>query len=129
MILNFKPQFVDPILNGSKIHTIREDKNRKWLSGREIQFYTGLRTKKAKQFKELECVSVQHIRMFRGIEDIMILVDNRKLSDQEIHQLALNDGIKNKEELIEFFIPGKPNYHHDLNDWEGWIIHWTNKKY
>ena len=41
MILSFKEQFVEKILNGTKIHTIREDKNNRWKSGMKIHFWKG----------------------------------------------------------------------------------------
>lgn len=41
MILSFKKQFLDPIITGSKIHTIRADKPNRWKPGNKIHFATG----------------------------------------------------------------------------------------
>jgi len=42
MILTFsKQQFVDRILSGVKIHTIREDSHNRWKPGRLVQFWFG----------------------------------------------------------------------------------------
>jgi predicted transcriptional regulator len=38
MVLGFKEQFVDRILNGSKIHTIREDSKSRWKQSIEKYF-------------------------------------------------------------------------------------------
>ena len=61
MILSFKPQFVNPIRRGTKIHTIREDGGNRWQSGRKIHMATGVRTKKYNCFRETECTEVQDI--------------------------------------------------------------------
>ncbi len=61
MILSFKPQFIQPILSGDKIHTIREDKHNRWKPGNKIHFATGTRTKHYNQFYDGVCVSVQAI--------------------------------------------------------------------
>ena len=61
MILSFKKRFVSPILSGHKIHTIREDKPRRWKAGNKIHFATGVRTKHYDQFHAGVCVSVQAI--------------------------------------------------------------------
>jgi len=72
MVLGFEQQFVEPILSGTKIHTIREDKHNRWKPGRSIQMATGVRTKNYNQFNEDECVSVQEIKIlyFDGDPDI-----------------------------------------------------------
>ena len=42
MILTYSnPRFKDLILSGQKIHTIREDKNRRWKPGMKIQHWMG----------------------------------------------------------------------------------------
>lgn len=117
MILGFKPQFVPLILAGTKIHTIREDKQRRWYVGNTIHFATGVRTKKYKCFKEEFCTRVQDIIISRKF--VRIIVDGRMLSDQEINMLAVSDGFKHAEDFFRWF-----NY-----DFQGKIIHWTHTKY
>ena len=129
MILSFRPEFVAPTKAGTKIHSMREDKHRRWRPGLKIQFATGARTKNYKQFMEGECKSVQEVDIYRGSRDVMVLVDNRQLTDPEILQLAKNDGFKDIKGMRDFFIPQEPVYGHDLEEWHGRIIHWTDKKY
>lgn len=58
MILSFKKQFSEPILKGTKIHTIREDKPNRWKPGNKIHFANGVRTQNYNCFKESVCISV-----------------------------------------------------------------------
>ena len=44
MILSFKPQFKQKILDGAKIHTIRKDEANRWHIGRIIHFATAIAT-------------------------------------------------------------------------------------
>lgn len=121
MILGFKKQFVDKIKQGTKIHSIREDKNRRWRKGMKIHFATGVRTKSYNQFWESWC---------RGCQDIWINPYERKvyidlglgpllLSEKKTTQLIKNDGFDNENEFWEWF--SKP--------FVGRIIHWTNFRY
>ncbi len=61
MILGFKNQFEPLILDGTKIHTIREDKHNRWRRGRDIHFATGIRTKNYNQFFSGKCKSTQRV--------------------------------------------------------------------
>jgi hypothetical protein len=59
MILGFKPQFKEPILKGTKIHTLRDDEQERWRVGMTIHFATGVRTKYYNCFKQDKCKSTQ----------------------------------------------------------------------
>lgn len=143
MILGFKTEingkptfFVEKILNSfykiildskfkPKIHTIREDKNNRWKAGVMIDFYTGVGTKKMKQFiYRVPVVSTQEIIINIFMGDCHILVNNMKLSKKECEQLAINDGFNNLKDFTDFF----SNYQYSFN-FKGVIIHWTDKKY
>jgi uncharacterized protein YqfB (UPF0267 family) len=121
MILPFKKQFVLPILEGTKIHTIREDKHSRWEAGKTIHFATGVRTKNYNCFKEGVCVSVQTIEIssnyFKGNK--IVLIDNRILECSEVLRLAKNDGFNSEADFFDWF----------NHDFKGKLIHWTNKKY
>lgn len=136
MILAFKEQFRKLILQGTKIHTIREDKPNRWKKGNTIHFATGVRTKNYECFEELTCWSVQKIEIKYFCENcsttaVTVFVGDKMIGGalmkhcqiQSCHdsvlQLALNDGFKDVNEFLEWF----------SEDFEGKIIHWTNKKY
>jgi hypothetical protein len=124
MILGFKPQFVEPILKGTKKHTIRIDKNNRWKPGRQIQFATGVRTKKYNCFREGWCRSTQSVEI--GYRDTIpyITVDGKDLNIDEIEILALNDGFSSSFYLFQWFV----TYSYTTS-FLGKIIHWTDFKY
>ncbi len=115
MILSFKPQFVDFILQNTKIHSIREDKFDRWKPGMKIHFATGVRTTNYNQFKGGVCISVQDVE----IDFPRIKVDGRDLMFSERLRLAHNDGFNGLYELFEWF----------NKSFKGKIIHWTDFKY
>lgn len=134
MILSFKKQFIEPILSGSKIHTIREDKNNRWKSGRSIQFADGVRTKLYNEFKTGTCISTQNIefkwtKQNTGLVSenwaVKVFIDGRDVYYDDfptIHNLAVNDGFKDVKEFFEWEAWNKKNF-------KGKIIHWTDLKY
>lgn len=126
--------FVEKILNGDKVHTLR--KGKRWKAGNSIQMATGVRTKSYHQFNKHKpdlqnCVSVQTIKFknyrFWGYMEMYqvtafdILIDGRLLTLEEMKVLAKNDGF---DSLYEFFIWFK-----DKKDWPDQIVHWTDLKY
>ena len=137
MILGFQKQFKPLILDGSKIHTIRADKNNRWKPGRKIHFAIGVRTKYYEQFHEGICKSVQGIRIVNHGNFIFVRVgddekhihsdciDFNKDKRHDIHlieNITQNDGLS----YIEFKTWFTPKLH---DVFEGKIIHWTNFLY
>lgn len=120
MILGFNPMFVEPILEGNKIHTLRKDTFDRWKPWRTAQMATGVRTKNYRMFDERIIVSTQrvdikHTKAF-GME---VRVEGRSLTQPEIELLARNDGFKSYEDFEKWF----------SEDFSGKIIHWTPFKY
>lgn len=98
-----------------KIHTIR--KSNRWSAGRVIHFATGVRTKNYWCFAKHTCVSVQKIKIYR---ERLVIIDGKALSTSAIDQLALNDGFDSTDEFFAWF---------EKEDFHGYLIHWTDKKY
>lgn len=122
MVIGFKERFKSSILDGKKIHTIREDKSNRWQIGRIMHMATGVRTKKYSQFYEDTCKSIQRIKIIRTsdyLNETIVEIDGRKLTEHEVQQLAWNDGFVN---LIDFWMWFSEGF-------EGKIIHWTDLKY
>lgn len=117
MILSFKKQFVKPILEGTKIHTIREDRNGRWAVGKKIHFATDVRTIQQKQFKEDKCKGVQKIYISSFLD--VIIIGDKDLNDDEKRTLAHNDGFEYVSDFYEWF----------NKDFQGIIIHWTDLIY
>lgn len=124
MVIGFKPQFKKPILQGSKKHTIREDKNDRWKPGMKIHFATGVRTRLYHQFYEGSCKSTQRINIiYDNIPPmgnvVNVLIDERQISWKELETLAVNDGFEDVSDFLNWF----------NEDFEGKIIHWTDLRY
>ena len=121
MVLGFKQQFVPKILDGTKIHTIRRDKHRRWQKGVRIHFATGVRTKDYKQFKVGVCKFNQHIQIDRNSRAVFLGLNGglHRLSSKGVDLLARNDGFDSTEAFWEWF----------SEDFAGTIVHWTDFVY
>lgn len=117
MNLSFKPQFKDKILNGTKIHTIREDKHKRWKEGNKIHFVTGARTKQRNVFFEGTCTCVDSV-WISGISKIIIMNDTRRLNEDEIKEFAKNDGFDDVQDFWKWFSGKGEDYV---------LIHWTKR--
>ena len=125
MILTFsKQEFVDRIIEGTKIHTLREDKTNRWKTGMKIHFWKGNpRNTKSNphQFGEGVCTDVRFIEIDFEKDSIYILnrLDFENFKDGEVpnaififdfkerNEFAQNDGFKNWNSLKEWFQRGK----------------------
>lgn len=134
MILAFKPQFVQPILDGTKIHTIREDSKDRWKPGKKIHFATGVRTKNYNNFLLKSVIKVQGIHIIWSGTVMKILINGSCVCNfntaayhadysgngyKFLKRLAINDGFQSVEEFYKWF---------DKN-FAGKIIHWTKYRY
>ncbi|KXK56268.1 MAG: hypothetical protein UZ05_CHB002000281 [Chlorobi bacterium OLB5] len=133
MILGFKPQFKKRILNGSKVHSIRPDKSKRWKPGNIIHFATGVRTKNYDNFMKGECKSVQDIelKLYRsGL--FMISIDGKlPLHKEPALQLAKNDGFDSLDDMYDllFGMYCKNKKKFKVLTLKMRLIHWTNLKY
>ena len=132
MILSFNKRFVKPILDDTKIHTIRKDKYNRWYPGRLIQMATGIRTSKYHQFNQDTCKSVQAIRILwddgqpcilmsdtADEEELMPFYFPNGYGEEQMKQLVKNDGFDSGDEFFKWF----------NTDFNGKIIHWTDFRY
>lgn len=132
MILGFKPQFKEKIQSGSKIHTIRIDKNNRWFPGRKIHFATGVRTKNYECFKEDKCKSVQSVEMKFFKSGLMLIAIDGKLPLHKVEakSFAEKDGFGTLEDFYDFFVKGKDKKKNfRAITIKAKIIHWTDFKY
>lgn len=120
MILTFKKQFVDKILEGSKIHTIRADNHNRWQVGNKIHFWCGNpRNTKSNpyQFAEGVCSSVDYIEIYPNINKI-ILNQEPIHSISFLNRMASYDGFDNWEDMKQWF----------KEDFKGKLIFWNLNK-
>lgn len=119
-----------------KITTIRalrrtktgEIAKKQWKAGDYIHPAVNNRSKDYFQFAPtLDCIRVQDIIIIRNsdyLNETIVKVDGRKLKQDEVQQLAWNDGFNNLVEFWMLFATEKNNY-----EYKGKIIHWTDFKY
>ena len=136
MILSFsKQRFVDDIKCHRKIHTIRSDKTKRWKPGMWIHWwFKSPRNLSCNPYsfrvidraaQEINhCISVQEITIVNADHGCVlnVFIDGRKLSESEIFDLAINDGL-HWNQFVKWFVPGNGDVY------QGRLIHWTNKKY
>lgn len=120
----------------SKIHTIREDKSKRWKVGNKIHFVINNRTPKRYQFAPIyEVVAIQDIEIvwnnpqkmnFKSSSAIevndnfaSVLIDGRLMSFPLVSKLARNDGFESVNDFFGWF----------NQDFNGKIIHWTHYRY
>lgn len=133
MVIGFKEQFKQPILDKVKIHTIREDKHDRWQKGLKMHMATGVRTPKYNCFHIAECTRVQRIFMsYDWMLHISITGGDGAFGYDELYQpekliLALNDGFGSVEEMEDWFIPILEKEEHQCKSFK--LIHWTDFKY
>jgi hypothetical protein len=107
---------------GSKITTIRRDKENLYHPGTVIEFYDDAGNELAPPMK---CVSTQgiYIKWFSRygdwMGDTLTFVDSIALRGKEVELIAQNDGFDRVEDFFTYF----------NKDFKGKIIHWTNLKY
>lgn len=122
--LNFKRQFVQPIRDRRKRHTIRAKRKYPIKVGDALYLFTGMRTKHCERIldEKLVCSRVQDILLVIGkTGNTLVYIDAVLLSDLEREELAVADGFESWAEMRTFW-DGRLN--RETPQWEGDIIHW-----
>ena len=121
MVLSFRPQFVPKILDGTKIHTIRENAGNRWKKGNLINMATGVRTPYYNEFSKRICCGTQKIEIKTNeyISQYAVFVDGKQMDIFNFCELSKNDGFDSVHDFRRFF----------PTDFIGTLIHWTNKLY
>ena len=114
-LYNFHRRFVPFIKNGTKKHTIRAERCHPDKAGNTLHLYQGLRTKKAKLIKRVECVKIEQIYIYRDFQT-EVEIAGVPLTVSEKESLARRDGFKDFAEMMDFWC-GRLPFH-------GQIIHW-----
>ncbi|GAB3164615.1 hypothetical protein [Telluribacter humicola] len=110
-----------------KLHTFRRDENGRWQAGKVIHATLFNRTKFSWQFAIMPCIRVQPVLMTREAHKRMevrfgFANATPYSTEEELLPIAINDGFENLDQFEEWFLP-KPG------QWDGRIIHWTQKVY
>lgn len=114
MNINYKKEFEPKLVDGKKIHTIRSYNP---MIGEVINHIVYPYSSKRHAALVSRCTAVQSITVIPELRTVY--VDGRQLINTEIEELAKNDGFATVYDFWEWF----------TSDFNGYIIHWTNKKY
>jgi hypothetical protein len=132
---SFKVRFAEPILDGRKGGTIRA--TRKWrygpgpsaelgghaYPGRELQLYTGMRTRQCRLIGRKTCVAVEPIRLDFIAERFHLrgrsANEFRIVEGDDLDAFARFDGFEDFKAMADFW----QNTHGDP-DFDGWHIRW-----
>jgi len=103
-----------------KLHTIRRDQSDLWKKGMDIEPVVSDDSVSPLQFAPtLKCLAIQLISIEYKEEKVVVTVDGKILSSEEVETLAENDGFDALEDFYAYF-----NY-----NFKGKLIHWTKLKY
>ncbi|MXV39367.1 hypothetical protein GO491_11880 [Flavobacteriaceae bacterium Ap0902] len=131
-----KSDLINEIINqNSKKHTIRfmtPERAKQW-EGNMIDFYVKDRTKDAFKFApRVPVTTVQRIKIIHHRDFIKgvsaIFINDNRLSDQNIHELAKNDGFNNGYDFFAYFNQERIESYKKEGKYP-YIIHWTDLKY
>lgn len=124
--LSFKEQFVPLIESGAKRQTIRSRKHPLKVGDR-LYLYTGMRTKNCTKIAESICIETQafELCMYKlGIAPT-VKIDGSPITFQQLNDLAVADGFRNKYELTNFFVDSPKAVREGVfTTFSGQIIKW-----
>ena len=117
-LYNFQPRFVDPILSGTKRHTIRKHRRYPDRIGSTLHLYTGLRHPGARLLARVQCTAVCSISIATDGE---VEIDRCPLTEVGREELARRDGFSGWPDMYQFWLRT-----HQL-PFDGQIIFWASK--
>jgi hypothetical protein len=129
MLLGFKKQFIEPLIMGSKILTLRKRRKIQPKVGERLYMYYGLRTNHTTLITNQETLrGIQSCRLtiekLRNSFKISIWVDRRKLTQAEIEDFVIYDGFTSVTEWATYWLDGKMRTGALMQ-----MFHWTDLKY
>jgi len=118
--LSFKPRFERPVHTGTKRHTIRGNRKRRFRAGDALFLWVSMRTKGRRfiGYTTAQCVEDVAIDLDVAPFRLAIAIDGRQLDDSEADQLARADGFGDIREMYEFWLEN------NTLPFEGQIVHW-----
>lgn len=123
MIIGFKDQFVEKILNGSKFSTIRRDKTDRYQPGVVLQMVTGHRTPSQKKFAVAVIRTIHLIRINPVEKQISVFLGPslgwRYFAPSLLPQICREDGFDDQDQFFAFFLN-----HYGPGLFDGKMIHW-----
>lgn len=137
MLLGFKPQFVNPILQDIKWFTLRDKRKVTPKLGETLHMYTGLRTNNCKPITKkhtLKAMYPVHIKIKitgkPGIHaaKVQIVINNLTLSNFDLREFVVRDGFENIEKFIQYWTENYSNKNVNIKQviyaWHDIPVHW-----
>ena len=119
--LNFT-LFIDKVVDGTKPHTIRALRQRRFKAGDDLSFFTGMRKSTCRRLRpNTVCTAAVEITI-DGPGRVFLCEGSRfyregRLTNAEIGEMAKRDGFKTVEEFYQFFGNGKYTFIGQLIEW------------
>jgi len=115
MILQFKKRFVEKVLNGSKLNTIRANKGSRWKVGSIIHFWQGSPRNPSAEPYQFGLGKVTKILPIKiNPKANIVLLDGKQVKDLE--SFARADGFESWAEMFKFF---PVNFSGSIIYWDG----------
>lgn len=114
--------FVKQILEGRKLHTIRENAKGYFKDGDEVslRWWSGKPYRSAQvEFKQV-CIGIQPVRIVYCSNGMRAFVEDKKIWAED---LIAADGLTRADFVNWFFVPGK------FGEFRGDILHFTKFRY
>ena len=121
--MNYKKMFVEPILDGGKVHTMRFSK-RKVRKGQLLYCQTGSRFKPSR-FAVLPAMRVRNIILTRDMVEVWN-EDGQSFIVPPCDAFAQSDGFRDWKELRDWF---DSTYGADCGVMEGQLIQWAKAEW
>lgn len=127
----FKRRFIAPILDGTKIHTLRNVGRRRHAKpGSKLQLYYGLRSPGAFIIAERTCIRVPSITIRFGKHPTVEVSDLPHFlqGPKELDGFARYDGFENWPDLEDFWAHEHKEIYREAKVWSGYLIGWEPVK-
>lgn len=118
---SFQKQFVEPILDGTKRHTIRANRfgrSRHARPGEALQLYYGMRTKHCRKIADATCATVLPILIYRP-SGLILGVNIDGVAVQDLEAFARSDGFESLAAMSQFWTAkhGHGSSHETIVTW------------
>jgi hypothetical protein len=99
--LNFSGRFADLVASGTKRQTIRADKHGRLGVGRQLQLYTGLRTKNPRKLTDQDPVVVENV--YVAVRPDYLTLGGPGYPKIDFDAFAMMDGFNSYAEMVGWF--------------------------
>lgn len=99
--INFSDRFADLVASRAKRQSIRADKHNRYAKGKQLQLYTGLRTKGARKLTDADPIITE--RVYCAVRPDYLTLGGPGYPKIDIDEFAALDGFANYAEMVRWF--------------------------